>query len=166
MKAPILAVSQHGEPSAWYSERAQRKSTIFIYSRKHGDGFFRWVHLSCSHESHYKVALQGIIIMKVIARSHCKESLQGVIARRHCQVARSQTCTDQLAQSNLRRATLTEQPAQSNLRRATCTEQLAQSQLHRASCTEQLAQSNLRRATCTGQLAQSSLHRAICAEQL
>ena len=53
-------------------------------SRKHGEGFFRWVHLSCSHESHYKVSLQGIIIMKVIARSHCKESLQGVIARSHC----------------------------------------------------------------------------------
>ena len=51
------------------------------FSRKHGEGFFRWVHLSCSHESHYKVSLQGIIIMKVIARSHCKESLQGVMAR-------------------------------------------------------------------------------------
>ena len=54
------------------------------FSRKHGEGFFRWVHLSCSHESHYKVSLQGIIIMKVNARSHCKESLQGVIARSHC----------------------------------------------------------------------------------
>ena len=54
------------------------------YSRKHGEGFFRWVHLSCSHEIHYKVSLQGIISMKVIARSHCKESLQGVIARSHC----------------------------------------------------------------------------------
>ena len=48
----------------------------FYFSRKHGEGFFRWVHLSCSHESHYKVSLQ--------ARSHCKESLQGVIARSHC----------------------------------------------------------------------------------
>ena len=38
-------------------------------SRKHGEGFFRWVHLSCSHESHCKVSLQGIIIMKVIART-------------------------------------------------------------------------------------------------
>ena len=54
------------------------------FSRKHGEGFFRWVHLSCSHESHYKVSLQGIIIRKVNARSHCKESLQGVIARSHC----------------------------------------------------------------------------------
>ena len=53
------------------------------FSRKHGEGFFRWVHLSCSHESHYKVSLQGIIIMKVIARSHGKESLQGVMARSH-----------------------------------------------------------------------------------
>ena len=44
------------------------------FSRKHGEGFFRWVHLSCSHESHCKESLQGIIIMKVIARSHCKES--------------------------------------------------------------------------------------------
>ena len=57
---------------------------VLCFSRKHGEGFFRWVHLSCSHESHYKVSLQGIIIMKVIARSHCKESLQGVIARSHC----------------------------------------------------------------------------------
>ena len=55
-----------------------------LFSRKHGEGFFRWVHLSCSHEIHYKVSLQGIIIMKVNARSHCKESLQGVIARSHC----------------------------------------------------------------------------------
>ena len=54
------------------------------FSRKHGEGFFRWVHLSCSHARHYKVSLQGIIIMKVIAKSHCKESLQGVIARSHC----------------------------------------------------------------------------------
>ena len=54
-----------------------------FFSRTHGEGFFRWVHLSCSYESHYKVSLQGIIIMKVIARSHCKESLQGVIARSH-----------------------------------------------------------------------------------
>ena len=54
------------------------------FSRKHGEGFFRWVHLSCSHESHYKVSLQGIIIMKVNARSHSKESLQGVIARSYC----------------------------------------------------------------------------------
>ena len=30
-----------------------------VFSRKHGEGFFRWVHLSCSHESHYKVSLQG-----------------------------------------------------------------------------------------------------------
>ena len=59
-----------------------------LFSRKHGERFFRWFHLSCSHESHYKVSLQGIIIIKstqgVIARSHCKESLQGVIARSHC----------------------------------------------------------------------------------
>ena len=67
-----------------------------LFSRKHGEGFFRWVHLSRSHESHYKVSLQGIIIMKVNARSHCKESLQGVIARSHCKeslqgvIARSQ----------------------------------------------------------------------------
>ena len=54
------------------------------FSRKHGEGFFRWVHFSCSHESRYKVSLQGIIIIKVIARSHCKESVQGVIARSHC----------------------------------------------------------------------------------
>ena len=40
--------------------------------------------MNCSHDSHYKVSLQGIIIMKVNARSHCKESLQGVIARSHC----------------------------------------------------------------------------------
>ena len=25
-----------------------------FFSRKHGEGFFRWVHLSCSHESHCK----------------------------------------------------------------------------------------------------------------
>ena len=57
--------------------------SLTTFPRKHGEGFFRWVHLSCSHESHYKVSLQGIIIMKVNARSHCKESLQGVIARSH-----------------------------------------------------------------------------------
>ena len=60
------------------------KAENIFFPRKHGEGFFRWVHLSCSHESHYKVSLQGIIIIKVIARSHCKESLQGVIARSHC----------------------------------------------------------------------------------
>ena len=64
--------------------RGRSSQDATCISRKHGEGFFRWVHLSCSHESHYKVSLQGIIIMKVIARSHCKESLQGVIARIHC----------------------------------------------------------------------------------
>ena len=68
----------------------QRGSTII--SRKHGEGFFRWVHLICSHESHCKESLQGVIarshckesLQGVIARSHGKESLQGVIARSHC----------------------------------------------------------------------------------
>ena len=73
--------------SCWVKAKSQVHCGMF--SRKHGEGFFRWVHLSCSHESHCKESLQGIIIMKVIARSHCKESsmkesLQGVIARSHC----------------------------------------------------------------------------------
>ena len=68
-------------------------SFCFSPPRKHGEGFFPWVRLSCSHESHCKASLQGIIIMKVIARSHCKESfheshckesLQGGVARSHC----------------------------------------------------------------------------------
>ena len=83
-KAPGSFPSQQ---QASYASRQPRRTVKF--SRKHGEGFFRWVHLSCSHESHYKVSLQGFIIMKVIARnhhheSHCKESLQGVIARSHC----------------------------------------------------------------------------------
>ena len=63
----------------WRSQRSTVFCSIsfFFFPRKHGEGFFRWVHLSCFRESHY-------IIMKVIARSHCKESLQGVIARSHC----------------------------------------------------------------------------------
>ena len=61
-----------------------REASALASALPRREGFFRWVHLSCSHESHYKVSLQGIIIMKVIARSHCKESLQGVIARSHC----------------------------------------------------------------------------------
>ena len=87
-----------GVPSIWSLCRALGPDTQqnncpierVCFSRKHGEGFFRWVHLSCSHESHYKVSLQGIIIMSkeslqgVIARSHCKESLQGVMARSHC----------------------------------------------------------------------------------
>ena len=56
-----------------------RSTALLVFSRKHGEGFFRWVHLICSHESQYKVSLQGIIIMKVIAKNHCKESLQGVM---------------------------------------------------------------------------------------
>ena len=91
----------------WYLSKSQPicltvigyLQTLSCFSRKHGEGFFRWVHLNCSHESHYKVSLQGIIIMKVNARSHCKESLQGVIARSHCKeslqgvMARIATCT-------------------------------------------------------------------------
>ena len=60
-------------------EQRELLRAAYGFCRKHGEGFFRWVHLSCSHESHYKVSLQGIIIMKVIARSHCKEPLQGVM---------------------------------------------------------------------------------------
>ena len=70
--------------ASWWLHPARIPFGRCFFSRKHGEGFFRWVHLSCSHESHYKVSLQGIIIIKVIARSHCKESLQGVIARSHC----------------------------------------------------------------------------------
>ena len=77
-------------------------------SRKHREGFFRWVHLSCSHESHYKVSLQGTI-MGVIARSHCKEPLQG-IARSHCKepllqgaIARSH-CKEWLLQGVIERS--------------------------------------------------------------
>ena len=82
---------------SWFSRETQTEIHLggsnlkrtHPFSRKHGEGFFRWVHLSCSHESHYKESLQQISIMKVIARSHCKESLQGiiimkVIARSHC----------------------------------------------------------------------------------
>ena len=78
---------------------------------KHCEGFFRWVHLSCSHESHYKVSLQGTIMMKVIARSLCKESLQGVIAKSHCKeslqgviVARSHCCKESLLQGVIARS--------------------------------------------------------------
>ena len=87
---------------------AHIRSCSDLCSRKHGEGFFRWVHLSCSHESHYKVSLQGNSVMKVIASSHCKESLQGiiimkVIARSHCKesllqgvIARSHCCKESL----------------------------------------------------------------------
>ena len=77
-----------GTPFSWFQKEATKRNMrktqrrtnhhlfyyYYYYSRKHGEGFFRWVHLSCSHESHYKVSLQGISIMRVIARSHCKES--------------------------------------------------------------------------------------------
>ena len=76
---------------------------VGCFSRKHGEGFFRWVHLS-SHESHYKVSLQGIII-RVIARSHCKESLQGVISTRvitrcHCKESSSESLQGVIARSH------------------------------------------------------------------
>ena len=80
---PETALQQCTVLLYWPSEQPVLASDV-CFSRKHDEGFFRWVHLSCSHESHYKVSLQGIIIMKVNARSHCKESLQGVIARSHC----------------------------------------------------------------------------------
>ena len=87
------------------------------FSRKHGEGFFRWVYLSCSHESHYKVSLQESLnhhheshckesLQGVIARSHCKESLQGVMARSHCKeswqgvMARSQGVQGVIARSH------------------------------------------------------------------
>ena len=82
--------------------------------------------------------------MKVIARSHCKESLQGVMARSHCK----ESWQGAMARSKLHRATCADQLAPTSLRRAPCLEQLAQSNLRRATCAEQLAQSNLPRAPC------------------
>ena len=76
--------------SCHFSRKSKRRSFLTPNSPKHHEGFFRWVHLSCSHESQHKVSVQGIIIMKVIARSRCKQSLQGVI------VARSDCCKESL----------------------------------------------------------------------
>ena len=98
-----------------------------LYSRKHGEGFFRWVHLSCSHESHYKVSLQGIIIMKVNARSHCKESLQGVIARSHCK----EPLQGVIARSHCK------EPLQGVIARSHCKESL-QGVIARSHCKESL----------------------------
>ena len=98
LKCPGLVLNElnHRFPIPLTGRKNNRECTPISgkpNGQQHGEGFFRWVHLSCSHESHYKVSLQGISIMKVIARSHCKESLQGVkckeswqgvIARSHC----------------------------------------------------------------------------------
>ena len=100
----------------------------------------------------------------VMARSHCKKSfhckksLQEVVARSYGKdLLRRASCTEQLAQTNLRRF------AQSALPGA-C-RQLAGS----AICTEQLAGSHLQGplagATCA-ELAQTNLHRPVCAEHL
>ena len=114
-----------------------------FFSRKHGEGFFRWVHLNCSHESHYKVSLQGIIIMKVNARSHCKESLQGVIARSHgkdCNLHLT-PCTCNL---HLTPCTCNLTPCTCNLHLTPCTWLLALGSLHLAPCT-----CNLHLTPCT-----------------
>ena len=122
------------------------------FSRKHGEGFFRWVHLNCSHESHYKVSLQGIIIMKVNARSHCKESLQGVIARSHCKESwqglqlaldslHLQIALDSL---HLQLDSMHLQLALDSMHLAPCTWLLALGSLHLAPCT-----CNLHLTPCT-----------------
>ena len=136
----------------WGCQLCQKKRESPYFSRKHGEGFFRWVHLNCSHESHYKVSLQGIIIMKVNARSHCKESLQGVIARSHCKeslqgvIARSHCWQGlQLALDSLHL-------------------QLALDSLHLQldSMHLQLALDSMHLAPCTWLLALGSLHLAHC----
>ena len=139
--------------SSWvgrFGSACQKQSPfLVVFSRKHGEGFFRWVHLSCSHESHYKVSLQGIIIMKVIARSHCKESLQGVIARSHCKESWQglQLALDslhlQLALDSLH-LQLALDSMHCNLRLAPCTWLLALGSLHLAPCT-----CNLHLTPCT-----------------
>ena len=115
----------------------------WCFSRKHGEGFFRWVHLNCSHESHYKVSLQLIIIMKVNARSHCKESLQGVIARSHCKESWPGL---QLALDSL------------HLQLDSMHLQLALDSMHLAPRTWLLALGSLHLAPCTWLLALGSLH--------
>ena len=141
-----------------------------LFSRKHGEGFFRWVHLSCSHESHYKVSLQGIIIMKVIARSHCKESWQGVIARSHCKeslqgvIARSH-CKESwqgvIARSHCKESWQGLQLALDSLHL-----QLALDSLHLQLALDsmhlQLALDSMHLAPCTWLLALGSLHLAPC----
>ena len=56
------------------SSEQSNQPDVTAHCRKHGEGFFHWNHLSCSHESHCRVSLQGVIIMRVIARSHHHES--------------------------------------------------------------------------------------------
>ena len=72
-------------------------SHFYRFSRKHGEGFSRWVHGSYHYKSHCKELSSSeslhrvIIIMAVSAQSHCTESfaqshlaesLHGVIAQR------------------------------------------------------------------------------------
>ena len=126
-----------------------------FFSRKHGEGFFRWVHLNCSHESHYKVSMQGIIIMKVNARSHCKESLQGVIARSHCK----ESLQGVIARSHCKESWQGLQLALDSLHL-----QLALDSLHLQldSMHLQLALDSMHLAPCTWLLALGSLHLAPC----
>ena len=98
--------------------------------------------LNCSHESHYKVSLQGIIIMKVNARSHCKESLQGVIARSHCK----ESLQGVIARSHGKDCNLHLTPCTCNLTPCTCN-------LHLTPCTWLLALGSLHLAPCTWLLA-------------
>ena len=143
-------------------------SAIKAFSRKHGEGFFRWVHLSCSHESHYKVSLQGIIIMKVIARSHCKviarshckeslshckESLQGVIARSHCK----ESLQGVIARSHCKES------LQGVIARSHCKESLL-GVIARSHCKESL-QRVIARSHCKGSL-QGVIARSHCKESL
>ena len=135
-----------------------------FFSRKHGEGFFRWVHLNCSHESHYKVSLQGIIIMKVNARSHCKESLQGVIARSHCK----ESLQGVIARSHGKDCSLHLQLALDSLHLQLDSMhlQLALDSMHLAPCTRLLALGSLHLQLALNsvhlRLALDSMHLAPC----
>ena len=160
-------IKNHAKPPPSRNRATDHIWTIALecFSRKHGEGFFRWVHLSCSHEGHYKVSLQGISIMKVIARSHCKESLQGiiimkVIARSHCKeslqgvIARShgkESLQGVMARSHGKESlqgVIARSQAQGVMARSHCKESL-QGVIARSHCKESLQGVMARIATCT-----------------
>ena len=130
----------------------QRDSTWF--SRKHGEGFFRWIHVSYHHESHCK---ELSIIIRVIAQSHheshCKElssseSLRRVIIIIMRVLAKSyHHCTESASSESLQRVIIirviaksyhhcTESSSSESLQRVIIIRVIAKSYHHQSHCKE------------------------------
>ena len=143
---------------------------VCLHSRKHGEGFFRWIHGSYHHENHCK---ELSTIISVIAQSHhhhenhykelsSSESFQRVIIIMRVIAKSYHPCTESSSSESLQRVIITRVIAKSYHHQSHCKELSSSESLHRVIIIRIIAKSHHHQSHCTESSSSSeSLHRVI-----